>query len=170
MWWSSRLLLLICAVGLAACGFRPLYEGGKGSQISRQLASVWILPIADRTGQQLRNDLLDRINPFGRPRDPLYALNVKILETKQELAVQKTELATRANLHITAEFTLRAKSGAGKTLFTGKSRITVSYNILAADFATLMAERGARRRAVRVIGADITDRLAAYFRLSGDPG
>ncbi len=170
MWWSRHLLLLICTVGLAACGFRPLYEGGKGSQIPGQLASVRILPIADRTGQQLRNDLLDRMNPFGRPRHPLYALNVKILETKRELAVQKTALATRANLHIAAEFTLRANRGKAKNLFAGKSQITVSYNILAADFATLMAERDARRRAVRVIGADITDKLAAYFRLSGNPG
>ena len=169
MWWFRYLVLPICALAVAGCGFKPLYEGGKRSQISGQLASVRIAPIADRLGQQLRNELLDRINPFGRPGDPRYALNIKIRESRQELAVRKTELATRANLYIAADFSLSANRGATKSLFSGKSRATVSYNILAADFATMMAERDARRRAVREIGADITDKLATYFNLSGKP-
>ena len=170
MWWFRYLVLPICALAVAGCGFKPLYEGGKRSQISGQLASVRIAPIADRLGQQLRNELLDRINPFGRPGDPRYALNIKIRESRQELAVRKTELATRANLKIVANFTLKKHGQKPAELLRGTGQATISYNILTANFATMMAEKDARRRAIREISAEITDKLASFFRLSGTAG
>lgn len=154
---------------VAGCGFRPVYRDagpGESSTVARTLAQVDVRVIEDRAGQLLRNQLLTLLNPKGRPEIPNYHLNVRLTESKQELALQKSELATRANLRFTAAFSLYQVSGE-KPLVSGVSRLTTSYNVLTADFATLAAEEDARARAAREIAVDISNRLAAHFRGAG---
>jgi LPS-assembly lipoprotein len=162
MWWFRTLSLLACAVVLAACGFRPLYGNSAGSEASADLASVGIAPIADRIGQQLHNHLLELINPRGRPLQPRYTLRVRLSEGIEHLAVRKSELSTRANLRLVASFSLSPAGGA-TPLVEGSSVVVSSYNILKADFATLIAEKDARARAAREIAQDIRARLAVFF-------
>ena len=162
MWWYRSLIILICAAVLGACGFRPLYgdydEGGG----SAHLALVKVAPIADRVGQQLHNHLLDLINPYGRPTHPRYLLEVRLNEGSQQLAVQKSELATRANLNLSVSFSLYSING-DELLLTGTSFVVSSYNILKADFATLIAEKDARARATREMAQDIRARVAVFL-------
>lgn len=162
MWWFKTLSLLASAVVLAACGFRPLYGGQEGSEASAELASVKVLPIADRVGQQLHNQLLDLINPRGRPRQPRYTLKILVNEGIEHLAVKKSELSTRANLRLSASYSLQS-AGDTTPLMQGSSVVVSSYNILKADFATLIAEKDARARAAREMAQDIRARLAVYF-------
>ena len=93
MSWSKPAGLLALLLGLAACGFQPIYGRSGGTDIQADLTQVEVLPIADRVGQQLHNHLLDSLNPFGRPVNPSYRLRIKLTESRRELAVQKTELA-----------------------------------------------------------------------------
>ncbi|MDA0238480.1 MAG: LPS assembly lipoprotein LptE [Proteobacteria bacterium] len=151
---------------LAGCGFQPIYGRDGDVDIQKELTEISVLPIKDRAGQQLHNHLLDSLNPFGRPKSPKYRLSIQLTETRQELAVQKTELATRVNLSFNAQFQLSAATGVGSSLFSGRSRIVASYNILSSDYATIVAEQDARSRAIRELSADITNRLAAFLQLS----
>ena len=150
---------------LSACGFQPLYGGGAPSGVRADLAAVEVGWIEDRIGQQMRNELLRRFHPDGGPRNPSYRLQVDLTVDKRELAVQKTEIPTRTNLRITARYIL-LKNMDGKTLIQGSARITTSYDILTSDFATLAAEADARRRGVRELADEITNRLAAFLRYS----
>ena len=58
--------ILVVVLCLAACGFRPLYKQNTGNDIWAyggtsvvdEMAQIKIPAIADRFGQQLRNDLL----------------------------------------------------------------------------------------------------------------
>jgi len=149
---------------LAACGFEPLYGGGRKGAMSAEMATVRIDPINDRTGQQLRNHLLDLMNPTGQPAEPRYRLKVTLSESAGELAVRKSEIATRANLVISASFALR-EAESSSPVFSGTSAVTGSYNVLSSDFSTLISEQDARARVVRELAADVQARLAAYFRL-----
>lgn len=149
---------------LAACGFQPLY-GESQSSVRADLAAVDVALIEDRVGQQLRNELVRRFHPDGRARNPSYRLQVDLRISKRDLALQKTEIATRANLRITASYTLLKNMDGGK-LIQGTTRITTSYDILSDDFATLAAEADARRRGVRELADEITNRLAAFLRYS----
>jgi LPS-assembly lipoprotein len=126
---------------------------------------VEIKPIKDRIGQQLRNALEQRITPKGRARISKYILTVTLSESRQGLAVKKSEIATRANLNFHANYNILEKSS-GKVINAGRSRMVTSYNILTETFATLMAEKDARKRAVREISLDITGKIAAYFKLN----
>ena len=158
--------LLFLMPFLAACGFQPLYGGSASSGVRADLAAVEVALIEDRVGQQLRNELIRRFHPDGRPRNPAYRLHVGLRIDKRDLALQKSEIATRASLRITANFTLRKRTDGG-TLIRGTTRITTSYDILSNDFATLAAEADARRRGVRELADEITNRLAAFLQVSG---
>ncbi len=166
-WFKS--LTLVCVIAtLSGCGFKPIYGDRHGQNVKLEFSAIKILLIKDRIGQQLHNQLLDKINPFGRPAKPKYSLSVKLTESKKELAVKKSELATRANLNFSARFNLARLRPTNKTLVTGTSEVVSSYNILSSDYATSVAEKDARRRAVRELGADIANRLAVYFQLQNN--
>ncbi|MFM8988614.1 MAG: hypothetical protein ACKOUS_02890, partial [Alphaproteobacteria bacterium] len=56
----TALLLLAGALPvLAGCGFSPLYGRSEGGAVAEELAKIRVLPIANRSGQVLRNHLLD---------------------------------------------------------------------------------------------------------------
>jgi LPS-assembly lipoprotein len=78
------------------------------------------------------------------------------------LGVQKTSLVTRANLVVTAGISL-VSLGGGEALYTATDQVSVSYNILNSEFATLMAEKDARNRAINALSENIRIRLGAYF-------
>ena len=151
---------------LAACGFQPIYGDSAPSNVRASLAAIEVGPIKDRAGQQLRNELVRRLHPDGRPHKPSYRLQVQLGINKRELALKRSEIATRANLRMTATYTLR-KNTDGKQLIQGTTRITASYDILTSDFATLAAEADAHRRGVRELADEIANRLAAFLLSSG---
>lgn len=178
MLWSDikylRYLAVITgALALSGCGFRPLYNQPAASgetqnyNVQRDLATIAILPIRDRIGQQLHNHLLTRFNPKGRPADPVYELQVTLTEAVQELGIQKTSLATRANLRIAANYTLSFSSGEkpdkANKLPSGQVLAISSYDISTFEFTTLTARKDARTRAVREIADDLRTRFAVYF-------
>ena len=146
---------------LAACGFQPIYgsKGTSGTQIEVGI-------IKERQGQQLRNFLLDRINPGGPPQSPNYTLTVVLTSGKEFLAFRKSQFSTRVNLNFIAVFNLKGKNQYLGENFSGTSKITVSYNILSSHFATLTAEENASTRAVKELSADISNRIAAFVRHS----
>lgn len=163
MWWFRAALVGLIALGVASCGFRSLYGDSGSGSVDGNLASIKINLIADRIGQQLYNDLRDGLNPTGQPARPLYVLQVKLVESIEELAIRKDETATRSNLTLRADYDLVATSDR-KVIVSGHSRSTTSYNILSSEFATLAALADARRRGVRVLGNDIRTRLGLYFK------
>jgi LPS-assembly lipoprotein len=160
----KRLFISFSFVALSGCGFQPIYGAGTNSIFETEMRDIEILPIKNRIGQQLRNQLEQRITPKGRSRFSKYTLKVTLSESKQSLAVKKSEIATRTNLNFRANYKVTEKA-TKKTLTSGRSRMVTSYNILTETFATLMAEKDARKRAVREISVDITSKIAAFFKL-----
>jgi LPS-assembly lipoprotein len=160
----KKLLISLSFVALTGCGFQPIYSAGTNSVFEIEMRDIEIEPIENRIGQQLRNQLEQQITPKGRPRFSKYLLKVKLSEAKQGLAVKKSEIATRTNLNFSASYTVKDKI-TKDVLTSGSSRMVTSYNILTETFATLMAEKDARKRAVREISVDITSKIAAFFKL-----
>ncbi len=157
---------LLVVLVLGACGFRSLYGTDATGDAPGELATIKIKPIADRLGQQLRNNLLDLLNPRGRPANPRYLLTVGLDQSTQRLAIEKDAFATRANLRLLAKFSLQEPDNP-EIVLSGKILVVSSYNILDSEFATLMAEKDAKTRAAREIAHDIRTRLAAFFVRQG---
>ena len=166
MSWSKAAIVLVC-VGLgtllAGCGFQPVYGDREGVETTAEMASIKIEPIDERLGQMLRNHLLDALNPHGEPAQSKYRLLTEVSEAKQELAIRKSELATRSNMNLIARYRLYDVDRKAYVI-TRTSTVAASYNLLTNEFATLAAEADARERGARDLSDDITRQIALYFR------
>ena len=176
MWWSRQdwyasfrgpaaaALLVGMALALSACGFTPLYGGADSQAISPvdHMAAIRIASLPDRIGQQMHNLLRDRLNPIGQPRQPVYALGLRLSESRQELGIRKDETATRANLNLAVQFTLSSIQ-TGDPLYRGHVNAVSSYNILTSPFATGFSETDAQARALLELADGIRTRLGIYF-------
>lgn len=162
-----RIFALTAAMALTAagCGFQPIH-GERSIASGAALATVDIGLIADRTGQMLRNELMQQMHPRGATVPARFALAVTLNESLQDLAIRKDETATRANLILTANFTVTSRTGGAK-LFSNSVRSVNSYNILTSDFATLSAREDARRRAVQQLASGIKQRLSVWLVQTG---
>jgi len=153
----------VCAL-LAGCGFHPLHGSGGGATASdaATLATIQIAPIADRSGQQLHNLLLDRLTPRGGPQAPRYVLSVRLAESRRNIALRSDETPTRVTLTLTATFTLSPVGEARE--FRGSAVSANGYNVLRSEFATLASERDTRRRLLDALSEQISLRVAAALR------
>ena len=77
--------------------------------------------------------------------------------------MQKSADATRADLTLSANYQLYDLK-TGQQLYQGTSRAISSFNILNSEFATLMAEKGARDRAVKQLSDDIRLKVAIFLK------
>ncbi|MDP6832182.1 MAG: LPS assembly lipoprotein LptE [Alphaproteobacteria bacterium] len=167
---SRTLILCALAVGLlSACGFQPLHgrsSGGQGSSASgstiSDMAYVQVAPIADRVGQLVRDRLLDRMHPRGLAAQPVFRLTVVLRESREGLAFQQDDSATRFNLRLSASFKL-TDTRDGAELLQGTARAIAAYNVVRSDYANLISKRDARRRAAHNVAEGIQDRIAVYF-------
>ena len=161
---GALLVPLAGMLALSGCGFQPMYARTESAPASPtdKMAVVRIAPLPDRIGQQMHNLLRDRLNPRGQPREPAYLLNVSLSETRRELGLRKDETATRANLLLSASFSLREISSK-RVLLNGSTLSVNSYNILTSQFATTFSENDARERALRELSDNIQTRLGIYF-------
>jgi len=167
MWWRRGVLLTVVAATLAACGFQPMYRSGGSGPVSAALAEVRIENIPDRLGQMLHNELLDLMQPQGEAAATAYSLRVTVSEGREELAVERTKFATRANFRVNATFTLTRRAQGNRpsqAVLVGTAEGISSFNIQPAQpYATLEAEMDARERAVREAATKIHTRIAAHF-------
>jgi LPS-assembly lipoprotein len=125
------------------------------------MAAIRIDPIADRSGQILRNYLLDRITPQGTPSRAEYVLRVRLQEPRQTLALRRDDVISRVGFSATATFELADASG--RRVFNGVSSYTTDYEVTNSEFATLASAQNARDRLLELVGDDIHNQLAVYF-------
>jgi LPS-assembly lipoprotein len=156
--------VLLLAGGCA--GYRPLYAldaepvAGEGSvDVAEALSRIEVGRIAEREGQILRELLIERLDASGR--DGTWPLNVVLRISRQDLGIQRDASATRANLRASATITLTDPEG---TVRLSRSLdVVTGFSILDDQFATLVAERDARDRALDALADRIRTQLALHF-------
>lgn len=161
MWWSRAFAALL-VLGLAGCGFRPMYGNLENSAgIGPELAEIRVLAIDDRQGQQLRNALVQLITPGGEPVAPRYQLTVQSTKSVSGLGFQKNAEATLGRLDMSASFSLADSEGV--LLIGGQSRSAVSFNFLGPRYGSIVHERDAEERATQEVAQDIRRQLGVFF-------
>jgi LPS-assembly lipoprotein len=156
-------LFALCAAGLAGCGFEPLLgRGGDSGDAIEQLAAIRIEPIPDRSGQVLRNALLDRLTPQGQASGARYVLRIRLQEPRQSILLRRDDIISRSSYSAQATFELR--DAQGRRLFSGNSSFTTDYEIAASEFATRTSLENARDRVMELVASDIRNQLALNLR------
>lgn len=151
------------AMLVSGCGFRPLYGAKSLGDVDSELGQVKVGIIRDRVGQQLHNYLLDRTNPRGRPKKPLYLLSVDADVERVRQAFEPDGTATRIELIFRADFKLE-EIVTEEVLLISWARSVTSYNILDSAIATRSAELDAIDRTAREVSDQIHSLLAMYFQ------
>ena len=149
-------------VPLAGCGFEPVYGRFGDRSVVDDLAAVRVAVIPDRSGQILRNYLLDTLTPAGQPANPHYTLFVSIEEPRREIAIQRNDTPTRVVYFVSARF--RLHDAAGRQIYAGTSVFDSDYEITNSEFATLANRQNARDRLLQRTSEEIRLQLAVYFR------
>lgn len=154
-------LLAGCA-GLAGCGFHPLHGGSQGAAVDSELAAIEVTASQDRIGQQLKNFLIDDLNPRGTSEVSRYQLTVRTQRARNALIVQIDSNVTRYDMILAAFFELRDKTD--KTvLYRSAARRVASFNLRRAPFATQISQQDAEDRAARELSTYIRTELSLYF-------
>lgn len=158
---------MIAAFCLTSCGFTPLYSAKNSNSFNNEyvkveLAQIEIKHIADRFGQQIRNQLLDNLTPLGQPKKAKYVLEV-VMEGKpliMEQALRDDVTATRETIKVSMLYKLKQGN---EIIVEGDSIAFTSYNILSNPYSTTISKQSAYKQAAKIIADDISLRLAAYF-------
>jgi LPS-assembly lipoprotein len=154
-------LLLVAALGLAGCGYRPLYgTTSESTGVAATLTSINIPEADDRLGQLIRNDLLSSMQA-GKGEER-YSLILKPVAKTSGVIDKPAPAVTRQAITLSVSFELVDKSN-GTVVHSGKTFARASYDVIRQPFADLQAETNATERATREVSADIRTRLAAYF-------
>ena len=154
-------LLMVAALVLAGCGYRPMYGSSATSPgVAGSLSSISIPEPTDRTGQLIRNELISSMQT-GRGEDK-YMLNLTTTLADNGVILNKQPSVGRNAILITTTYELVDRS-TGKILTKGTTFARVPYDTVRQPFADMQAQKDATERAAREVGADIRTRLATYF-------
>jgi LPS-assembly lipoprotein len=155
--------LLIVALALSGCGFRPLYGTiGANPAAQRMFASIYVTPIdQERIGYELRNKLIDLLRGPDRPQNAAYRLNVTVTEVREGVALQNDATITRYDLAFAAKYEL---TDAKLNVVTkGQETAIESYDVAQSPYASLTGQEEAEKRAAQDIAEHIQIDLGVHF-------
>src|SRR5262245_4440398 len=160
----KRTLVAIAVLVLPGCGFQPLYADNNVG-VSSTLETIFVEPISDRVGYELRNDLLDRLDVSSSAANARYRLRLEYTELEEPVVFQPNTSITRYNYTLTAHYDLVAKDDS-QPVKSGDVTAFAAYNVAASPYlySTVAAQRDAKNRAANDIAERIRLELAVYLR------
>ena len=155
---KRALVIIGASLAVAGCGFHPMYGGGK---LAPELASIYVEPLPERDGYELRNQLIDLLGSDGHEVGKSYFLKLTLSEASNGVALQNDATITRYNDTITAAYVLT--DAQGKQVTSGSLTSLASYNVSNAPYSTLAVQQDSDRRAADDLADRIRVDLGAYF-------
>lgn len=151
-------LLAAAAVGLAGCGFAPLYAQDR---VVPKLAAIDVVAPEGRTGFLIREHLDDA---FGKNRDlsPKYRMHLQLAETRYPRGVRVDNVATRYEYVLTAAYQL-TDAASGATEKNGMVHVELTYDSPDQPYASVAAQEDAQDRAAQEAARRIEIELAAWM-------
>jgi LPS-assembly lipoprotein len=129
------------------------------------LSSIYVEPVPERIGYELRNTMIDLLDGPGTPGGASYRLKLGLTQTTQGIALQNDATITRYNDTLTVTYELF--DAAGHVVTKGAETGLSAYNVLpsspSANYGTLIAQQDADKRAAKDIANRIRFDLNVYF-------
>lgn len=151
---------LLFACMLSSCGFQPIYSDRNVSKA----ASIHIAQIPNRQGQDLRNRLLERINPAGEPRNARYTMQVALSRGHQPLGINTQDRARRGAVFANATVTL--KDGQGRTIYNTNFSESVPYETTDTQgYEVSLVPDGAFQRALDLLADKIANDTVRFLAI-----
>ena len=132
------------------------------SRLEPQLQSIYVEPVADRNGYELRNTLINLLGSDGQSGGKAYRLKMTLNENNRGVVLENDTTISRYNDTLTVNYTLTDAKGTEVTHGTQSS--LSSYSVAPSPYATLAAQQDSDKRAVYDIADRIRIDLGAFFR------
>ena len=154
-------LYLVVFFMFSSCGYEPIYS--KNINTNKELLSISIKNIKNRSGQILRNTLLNQLNPERERVLIKYRLIIEISESRTDLGYRRDMSATRADLEVTAKYLLKNTKN-DEIILKDEANSISSFDVVESVYATLIAEKDAREKSLKVISDNIYTNLVIFFK------
>ena len=151
-------LAALFLVGLAGCGFTPLYgDAGAGAALSR----IAVTTQDDRLGYRVREQLEDALGRDGG-QAPLWRLETTLDQSRRPLGRRIDDTAARYELTVRGAWTLTPLNG-GEAI-AGVETVTTTYAAADQPYAAIAAQQDGEERAAaelaRLIRLDLLRALS----------
>jgi LPS-assembly lipoprotein len=151
---------VVMALALGGC-FQPLYSESAHPGLVEDLRAVEVVPIKDRIGHYLGDDLISRLNGTGSTPPAKYRLAITMNVTAQTPTISsQINAANAATVIGKAKITLTKVDG-GQVVYIGDAESAAVYDRTLDGFANLRAERDAEIRIARELADEIELRVAS---------
>ena len=159
------MLAALASMGLAGCGFRPLY-GSRGEEagVQARLGEINVLLLPERSGQLMRQALMTRFERGGGGLARRYDLAVQYALGAEPIGIQRDNSTSRVRLIGTATWTLMAQDAQRRTIASGSAREVDAFNVINQQFfAAELTSNAVQQRIVEALAEQITTQLAVHF-------
>jgi LPS-assembly lipoprotein len=161
----ASLYSLVFVLVLSGCGFQPMYGMQQDGSTVSKLKNVKVDVIADRSGQILRNYLLDMMTADSSASNK-YLLKVALVETSPQSAFRRDNTARHVEIVINATIYLQNLE-TGKTEYTDTLTEVGSFSLGPkaeyASYSATVAEDSSRERALKILADNINLYVATYL-------
>ena len=156
--------LAVLGVGLASCGFQPVYQGGAAASVGADLRAVEISDPATRLEQAVRNELVFLFTGGDAPAPARYRMQLGVSSGVSNLVIeQATGRPTASSLDLTAVVAV-TEIATGAEVLTETFRASASFEQSTQRFANERAKLDAGQRAARDVAERIRIRTAVALR------
>ncbi|WP_187830394.1 LPS assembly lipoprotein LptE [Siccirubricoccus phaeus] len=174
----GRRAALTGLLGLAGCGFRPLYGpidagNGSGADLRSELAAVRIGPVYERQGQLLRRSLLRKFEDSAPGTPARYLLQVSVTGGMEILGYRRDGAITRVRYTATGNWNLATMGTPPQTIAASAIpyRTLDSFNIPDLQFFAADSARDAMEaRVAEEMSEEIFRRVAMELRRRREAG
>jgi LPS-assembly lipoprotein len=155
--------ILAVPLVLQGCGWTPLYADAESGPADDELRTIRVETIPERIGQRLALALRRSLNPSGVEAPKNYSLHVILTVTRADTGIQSQGLGTRGRVDVSATFTL-SDLRTNTLLLNNTSHVADSFDIVANEYSTVVAEEDARNRAVEELRRDMVTKLTLFLQ------
>ena len=160
---QTRALLLVLLPALGACGFHPLYGAGDQTALDR-LPDIFVQPIGDRSGQELRLALQQRLAGTSDAEPQGYTLAVSYSIAGEAVGINGDNSAERTRLVGRAHWVLASVSPTTVPVTSGDARVVDGFNIINEQyFASTLATEATQQRLAGNLADIVATQLATWF-------
>lgn len=164
----SRAFALCAALAgsllLSGCGLHPMYAGGAGGTVARQLSGVEVAAIEGQQGWLVRNALVDQLPP-SHGEVPRYRLDVRLDDKLESFAVLSDNSVSRERRTLRARYQL-VDIANGNIVLDATADSDAGIDVVSSDYATIAAEQTALENMAKDVATRIVNSVA--LRLHGD--
>ena len=173
MWWPLKPVgkptalaagfAVVVSLCLAGCGYEPLYRQGphNGSTVQASLAAITVDWLPDRTVQELRNALEERLAAHAGERAGRYHLRIVLIDAATDVALRRLDnTVSRSDMNVTATWTLLEDD---RVVRQGKAQAVLNYAVQSNQYPTIASIKSAEAQGAQLVADDIIRQLQGYF-------